>query len=575
MTSLHALPSGGSSSEFVPSHCPDEEYDRAIELGLVIKQCRQRVHWTIARLVLHRADPDLSKITLDDIEHLREKLRVIDTLPEIGDILDVRKLELAKTSWSTMVFQTGVVLFHSGVIDQMPRRQVRQERLPLSTLPRVLTVMERYVAERSLWDRPASLEQTRQAFRRFSIWLAQERPSAVSLAALRRVDLLDFLIWLQSQRKIKHPEQELSLGYRRMIAWQISAFFRYASHAEWDDVPVRAPLATGDVPRGTFSVPRYIPAHELEPLMEHIRQLDCPLQRCALLVARWSGARRTEIRKLHLDCLDSYPDGTPRLRLAPGKSRKERIVPIHQEAADAIKTLIAIRDQQPDRGVYDAELGRPIRRLFLNNGRLASPDYLFAFPLHHVCAEAGLLDEEGKALVHAHRFRHTLGTQLAEKGAKTLTIMKVLGHASAHMSMIYAHISDPVVLADYQAVIQPGALLAGPQADAIRTGRLDQEALDWLKTNFYKTELELGHCLRLPQEGPCECDIYLTCPKFLTTTKYAPRLRERLCLEQQLTEDAATRGWAREVERHQRTTERLRDLLQELGEPTSPLAQEP
>jgi hypothetical protein len=142
------------------------------------------------------------------------------------------------------------------------------------------------------------------------------------------------------------------------------------------------------------------------------------------------------------------------------------------------------------------------------------------------------------------------------------------------MSMIYAHISDPVVLADYQAVLQPGAILAGPQADAIRTGRLDQDALDWLKTNFYKTELELGHCLRLPQEGPCECDIYLTCPKFLTTTKYTPRLRERLCLEEQLTEDAATRGWAREVERHQRTTERLRQLLSELGEPEETPADE-
>ena len=53
--------------------------------------------------------------------------------------------------------------------------------------------------------------------------------------------------------------------------------------------------------------------------MERIRALECPLQRCALLTARWSGARRTEIRKLHLDCLDAYPDGTPRLRLAAGK----------------------------------------------------------------------------------------------------------------------------------------------------------------------------------------------------------------------------------------------------------------
>jgi integrase len=337
----------------------------------------------------------------------------------------------------------------------------------------------------------------------------------VSLAELKRADLVDFLTWLQRQRKIKHPDEELSLAYRRSIAWQITAFFRYASQAEWDDVPVRPPLTTSDVPRGIFSVPRYIPAHELDPLMEYIRQLECPLQRCALLVARWSGARRTEIRKLHLDCLDTYPDGTARLRLAAGKSRKERSVPIHPEAAEAIETLIAIRNQQPDRGVYDPELGRPVRRLFLQHGRLASNDYLFAHPLQRVCAQAGLLDEEGKPQIHPHRFRHTLGTQLAERGAKTLTIMKVLGHVSAHMSMIYAHISDPVVLADYQAVLQSGTVLAGPQADAIRTGRLDQEALDWLKTNFYKTELELGHCLRLPQEGPCECDIYLTCPKFL------------------------------------------------------------
>jgi hypothetical protein len=144
--------------------------------------------------------------------------------------------------------------------------------------------------------------------------------------------------------------------------------------------------------------------------------------------------------------------------------------------------------------------------------------------------------------------------------------MKILGHASAGMSMTYAHISDPVVLADYRAVLEPGTLLAGPQADAIRAGRLDQESLDWLKTNFYKTELELGHCLRLPQEGPCECDLYLTCPKFLTTTNYAPRLRERLCVEQQLAADAEARGWPREVERHQRTTERIHALLGELEE---------
>jgi integrase len=539
------------------------------ELGLTTKPCRHGVHWGVARLVLHRADPDLSTLTIGDVEELRDAIRTAATIPGIPEVLGDR-LDTTRLQWSHRAFATGVALYHAGVIDELPKREVTRPRVPLSTVPRIAAVMNRYVAERSLIDSKSSVDPTRAALHRLSAWLAAEHPGVESLAELTRPDLLDFLTWMTNQRKLKHPDQELSVSYRKMVAWQINAFFRYGFNAEWDDMPARPPLSTADVPRGVQKVPRYIPEHELEPLMDGIRALECPLQRCALLIARWSGARRTEIRKLHLDCLDTYPDGTHRIRLAAGKSRKERIVPIHPEAAAAIEELVAIRRRQVDRAVFDPELGRPVRRLFLHNGRLASPDYLFAFPLQRVCTEVGLLKEDGKAAVHAHRFRHTLGTELAGKGAKTLTIMKILGHASAGMSLTYAHISDPVVLADYKAVLAPGAILAGPQADTIRTGRLDQESLDWLKTNFYKTELELGHCLRLPQEGPCECDIYLTCPKFLTTPKYAPRLRERLCMEQTLATDAEARGWAREVERHERTADRIRSLLFDLGEPDCP-----
>ncbi|WP_441007686.1 tyrosine-type recombinase/integrase [Streptomyces demainii] len=187
-------------------------------------------------------------------------------------------------------------------------------------------------------------------------------------------------------------------------------------------------------------------------------------------------------------------------------------------------------------------------------------------PLRAICQELGILNGVGKPALHPHRFRHTLGTQLAEKGARVQTIMKVFGHKSPGMSMTYTHISDPTVLADYQAVLQPGAVIAGPLADTLRSG-LDRDALDWLKTNFYKTELELGRCLRLPQEGPCECDLYLTCAKFITAPQYAPRLRERLCIERQLTTDVRDRGWDREIERHQRTADRIAGLLDDLGEP--------
>jgi IS605 OrfB family transposase len=263
--------------------------------------------------------------------------------------------------------------------------------------------------------------------------------------------------------------------------------------------------------------PRYIPEEELTRLMGAIRTLGCPYQRTALLIARWSGARRDEIRRLEMNCLDSYSDGTPRLRISAGKTYQERLIPLHEEAAQAIRSLQAYRANEPTRGFRDDLTGVSSRRLFVHHGKMFSAEYLFVSPLQQACAKAGLVTPDGKATVTAQRFRHTVGTQLAEKGARLHTIMKVLGHTSASMSMVYAQISDQEVRKDYQAVLGSGALIAGPAARALQAGELQASAIAWLKTNLLKTELELGRCLRLPQEGPCECDLYLTCAKFVTT----------------------------------------------------------
>jgi hypothetical protein len=172
--------------------------------------------------------------------------------------------------------------------------------------------------------------------------------------------------------------------------------------------------------------------------------------------------------------------------------------------------------------------------------------------------------------VSAHRFRHTVGTQLAEGGAQIQTIMAILGHRSATMSATYSHISDPVLREQYERVIAAGGRVAGPAAEALLANQIDQGTLDWLKTNYFKTEMELGHCLRTPAEGPCECDLYLRYPKFFTTSEYAPRLQGRLALERQLVQDAVERGWPREAERHTAISGRICELLAQLGEAPGP-----
>jgi hypothetical protein len=53
---------------------------------------------------------------------------------------------------------------------------------------------------------------------------------------------------------------------------------------------------------------------------------------------------------------------------------RERTVPLHPEAAEAIRDLVALRDKQRDRGLYDRDVARRVRYLFLHNGGLATVD---------------------------------------------------------------------------------------------------------------------------------------------------------------------------------------------------------
>jgi len=358
--------------------------------------------------------------------------------------------------------------------------------------------------------------------------------------------------------------QPLASSSKCQILTKVAQFFREVSGFGWEDVPIRPLLLPGDLPKRPLRIPRSIPEPELERLMGAVRALDCPYQQAALLVARWSGARRGEIRRLEVDCLDNYPDGTPRLRIPAGKTYQERVIPIHGEAAAAIRTLQALH--KGERGLVDRKTGIITRYLFMHRGRLFGARYLFESAIEKACQAAGLVTPDGKPTVTPHRFRHTVGTQLAQRGARLRTIQKILGHESAAMSLAYLGISEEDVRQDYQAVLGEQATIAGPGAQMLRDGHFVQSEVTWLKEHYFQTELELGRCLRLPQEGPCECDLYLTCAKFVTTPAYAPRLRRRRRRELELIEDAVTHGWEREVERHKCTVKRIEQLLTDLGE---------
>ena len=453
---------------------------------------------------------------------LTEAIRRFCTHPEVvllcGSIEQYRRQLKAYLSHLHLVH---VVLYHSGRTSAEPHRIMPAFADRPVLKPRMETVVGRYLSTRRLTDRPATVEKFDQALRHFATWLTTIHPDLETFADVTRDHVLAFAEALDVMPMLRTGLPLAAWSKLRRLSC-LSVFFREVAAWGWDDVPGRPLLGPGDLPKMPERVPRYIPTDELTRLMTAIRALDCPYQRAALLIARWSGARRDEIRRLTVDCLDQYPDGTARLRIPAGKTKRERMVPLNEEAAEAIRGLQA--ERKGERGFCDSYTGKVTHYLFLKHGKQLSGNYLFDAPLTTTCQAAGLITADGKRTVSPHRFRHTVGTQLAEKGAKLRTIMNVLGHSSVGMSMVYAYISNQEVLKDYQAVLGPGATIAGPCAETLRAGTLLPSAIDWLKSNFFKTELELGRCLRLPQEGPCECDLYLNCAKFVTSSEYAPRL---------------------------------------------------
>ncbi|WP_371652034.1 tyrosine-type recombinase/integrase [Streptomyces mirabilis] len=466
------------------------------------------------------------------------------------------------------------MLFHRGQVATQPRKLMPSWKPPLTLPPRILAVAQKWLAARKLTDAPSTVDKLELAVRTFCRWLEANHPGITTFADVTRDHCLGWIGHI-AEAPTEKTGKPLGVMSRIQRISGLSQFFRDTALWQYSDVPGHTLIGAGDAPKFPLKVPRFIPDHELDRLMPAIDAIACPFQRAALLVARWSGARRTEIQRLPMDCLDRYPDGTARLRLSGRKTYKERVVPLHKDAATALQHAIDLRRNAPERPFTDERTGEEIRYLFMSHGKLLATFYLFETPIQDASKAAGLVRPGGRAgtgrgTVSAHRFRHTVGTQLAERGAKLHTIMKVLGHTSVSMALVYAQISDQEVLRDYKAVLGPGATIAGPAADELRNGSLPDTAVDWLTTNFFKTELELGRCLRLPAEGPCECDLYLTCAKFVTTPEYAPRLRARREVEQTLALDAAQRGWDREVERHRCTSDRIDKLLADLGQPAHP-----
>ncbi len=138
-----------------------------------------------------------------------------------------------------------------------------------------------------------------------------------------------------------------------------------------------------------------------------------------------SGCRVSEV--VNLDIADVNFDKGECIVL--GKGNKERVIYLTEVATRTLREYLEIRKDFSD-------------ALFVGRGKRLSKEGIEA-AVKRIGWLAGVDD------VYPHRFRHTLATNLVERGMDILKVAAVLGHSDISTTQIYCHNNKTATKADY------------------------------------------------------------------------------------------------------------------------------
>jgi integrase/recombinase XerC len=294
---------------------------------------------------------------------------------------------------------------------------------PAATLaPEVVDFLDHLAKERDV--SPNTLKAYRRDLGEFSAFLAQYYGGKVlSWQGVDRLAIRGFLGQLARRGLSKRSSA-------RMLS-AVRSFFRFMNREEIVEAnPARAV--------GTPKLEKYLPSSLDRAQVDRLFALAetrahggrfVDVRNLALLELLYSaGLRVSELQGVNRADLDLV---SQQLKVR-GKGRKERIVPIGDHAALALRNYEARRDDlarqlggRLERGAFFVgERGRRLGVRAIQNAVVGL--------LHAVDEESGL---------STHSMRHTFATHLLDAGADLRAVQELLGHASVSTTQIYTHTS--------------------------------------------------------------------------------------------------------------------------------------
>lgn len=458
------------------------------------------------------------------------------------------------------VSNTQRVLFHLGVVDQLPRSGGPvpfTERLADVSLP-IRATMIAYLERKRATCRPKTVSSIATRLTHFGVFLADIDPGLGSVAALDRCQHIEPYLTSLVDAVDSRTGEPITVADRSRRVLAVAGFLADITEWGWPDAPPRKLVFRDDTPKLPRALPRYLPVDVDRRLTEVLTtHPENTLAAAALRLQRACGLRIGELLDLELDCVHDLPEHGSWLKVPLGKLDTERMIPIDTEIGDLIDQIIDLRS--PGRAMPHPRYRRPAQFLFTHHGRRLGQQAVRA-ELSRAAQLAGL-DH-----ITPHQLRHTYATALVNAGVSLQALMALLGHASAEMSLRYGRLFDTTVKDEYERALD----LAKQQARTPATGRTSLPLTDitggrdWKDTPLLKSRMAGGFCLRAPAQGACTyANICEHCPSYRAEPSSLPILAAQRVDAEALARDAENRGWISETERHQRLIARLDTLINE------------
>lgn len=281
--------------------------------------------------------------------------------------------------------------------------------------PSIDQLVDRFLQQ--LWAEAGLSENTLSAYRTdLATFTAFCQKHSIEL---RRLTVGDIQRFMMSLRETDHLA--VSSIARRLVA--VKLFCRFCFHTGQIEEDVAALIET---PKKWQHLPNVLNQRQVQALIEVVDE-DDPLalrDRAILELFYATGLRVSELvglrlGNIHLDM--GY------LRCM-GKGRRERVVPIGNQAVGAVQRYLAnlrphlVEGKSTDR-LFVSRTGRPLDRT--NAWRL-------------VVKYARRMGITGK--LSPHTLRHTFATHLLSGGADIRVVQELLGHADVATTQVYTHV---------------------------------------------------------------------------------------------------------------------------------------